>query len=69
MARSAQETMKRAKRADEIRKAKREIAAAEKVIRRLDAQLQKGTLDRKKLQSGLKRAKHHVMNIPVHHQY
>ena len=51
---------------EKIRQAEREIRLAIKQIRRLEGQLNDGTLDRRKLEAGLEELGETVRNIPTH---
>jgi hypothetical protein len=52
-----------------MRRAKEEIQKAGNEISRLMAQLRRGTLDRKKLESGLRKLRITLGRIPPHHHY
>jgi plasmid stabilization system protein ParE len=47
-------------------RALKEVERAEREIRALQRELKAGTLDRKKLDSGLKKVQHYVCKIPTH---
>jgi signal transduction histidine kinase len=50
-----------------VRKTKTALRKAEKEVRKLLKELRKGTLDRMNLESGLKKIRRHVRNVPPHY--